>query len=84
MQCFPEHVGQKADQDIGLYAFWFLVPHRTNLEIGFLNVEGVLGFGQLDVGPLQFFRTPVDDITVHLVPRQLQTVTLASKLRSFG
>jgi hypothetical protein len=31
LQRFPEHVGQEADQDVGLQPLRLLVPYRANL-----------------------------------------------------
>ena len=48
-QCFPERIGQKADQNVGQNAFLFVVPDRSNFEFVFGDSKGPFGFGQLDV-----------------------------------
>ncbi len=63
LQCLPQHVSQKADQDVCLDAVLFMMPDGSNAKIGFLNPEGRLGFSELDVGLPQLFLSPVMDIT---------------------
>jgi len=37
-QSLPEHVGQEADQDVGLHSIFFLMPHRADRQVGLVNV----------------------------------------------
>ena len=50
LERLPEHVGQKADQNVRLDAGLFVMPDRTDAQIGLLNPEGGLGFAELNVG----------------------------------
>ena len=38
-QRFPKNVGQEADQDVGKYSLFFLMPDRTQPEIAFVDAE---------------------------------------------
>jgi len=49
VQRFPEHVGQKADQDVCQHAILALVPNGADPEIAFVDPKRRLRFGQLDV-----------------------------------
>jgi len=66
-QRFPYPIGQEANQNMSLHPLRLLVPDRAQLQIGLLDVEGVFGFGRLDVGPPQFFRGPVENITAQQI-----------------
>ena len=50
VQCFPEHIGQEADQDMRENPILFLMPDRPDLQVAFMNSKGRFGLGQLDVG----------------------------------
>ena len=39
-ETFPEHIGEEADHDVGLYPVFPLVPDRPELQILFVNAEG--------------------------------------------
>src|ERR1700740_3530511 len=62
LERFPQHVRQKANQNVRLDTGLFVMPDRTDAQIGFLNTEGGLSFGQLNVGLPQLFVAPVVDI----------------------
>jgi len=62
LQGLPHDVGQEADQDVGLNAALLLMPDRTNGKLAFVNPEGGLGLGELDVGAPQGGRIPVRQI----------------------
>ena len=49
LQALPQHEGQKADENMGLNAILALVPDRTQIQLIFLDAEGGLGLGELDV-----------------------------------
>src|SRR5207244_2031308 len=46
LERLPQHVGEKADEDVGLHAVGALVPDGTNPELALLDAEGGLGIGQ--------------------------------------
>ena len=48
-QSFPENMGKKADEDIGLYAMFLLVPDGPHDQVALVESERFLGFCQLDV-----------------------------------
>jgi len=54
-QCFPEHIGQKADQNMGLNPLLFLMPDGPQPQIAFLNPKRRFGFTKLDIGKPKFF-----------------------------
>ena len=59
---FPEHVGQKADQDVGQHAVVALVPDGPNTQVAFFDAKGGLCLGELDVGVPEIFGCPVCDV----------------------
>ena len=61
-QCLPQHVGQKADEDVCLDAMFFLVPDGTNLQVGLVNAKSCFRFGQLHVRLPQILGAPVGDV----------------------
>jgi hypothetical protein len=62
LERFPQHISEKADQNVRLDAVLFMMPDRTDTQIGFLNAEGRLGFAELDVGLPQLLVSPVVDV----------------------
>ena len=48
-QSFPKHIGQEANQNMRLDAFFFLVPYRANAQITFMDPESILRLRQLYV-----------------------------------
>ena len=62
LERFPQHVSEKADQNVRFDAALFVMPDRTDAEVGFLNAEGGLGFAELNVGLPQLFVGPVVDV----------------------
>ena len=74
---FSQHIGQEANQDVSLRAFCYRSPYRADRAIGFLNVKGVLAFGQLDAGPLQFLRAPVEDFAAQQIAAMAQPRPIA-------
>ena len=62
MERLPQHVSEKADQDVCLDAALFMMPDRTDAEIRLLDAEGGLGFTELNVGLPQLFVGPVVDV----------------------
>src|SRR5262245_20080292 len=62
LERFPQHVSQKANQNVRLDAGLFMMPNRTDAQIRFLNPEGGLSFGQLNVGFPQLFAGPVVNV----------------------
>jgi hypothetical protein len=59
LQCFPQHVSEKANQNVRLDAVLPVMPDRPNAQIGFLNPKSSLGFSQLNVGVPQLLVGPV-------------------------
>ncbi len=55
----PQHVGQKADEDVGLDAVRALMPHRANAQLALLDAERRLGVGELDICPPQLVGAPI-------------------------
>src|SRR5712691_6191558 len=49
LQRLPQHVGQEADEDVGLHAISALMPYRANRELALLDAERRLDVRQLDV-----------------------------------
>ena len=73
LQRLPQGIGDEADQNMRLDASFLVMPDRANRQIGLLDSEGGLGFGQLDVGlpqrvicALQFSARP-DQPAIYLV-----------------
>ena len=62
LQCLPQRIGQKADQDVGLDACLLVVPDRADTQVGLLDAEGRFGFGELDVSLPKLGVTPVVDV----------------------
>ena len=62
LERFPQHVSEKANQNVRLDAILFVMPDRTDAQIGFLNPEGGFGFAELNVGLPQLFVGPVVDV----------------------
>src|SRR5215471_16576460 len=73
LERFPQHVRQKANQNVRLDTSLFVMPNRTDAQIGFLNTEGSFGFSELNVGLPQLFVGPVVNIAA-------QDVSAFSKL----
>lgn len=48
-QAFPQDIGQKANQDMGLHPIRSLMPHRSEFEVTFMDPKGSLSFGQLHI-----------------------------------
>ena len=48
-QRFPKNIGEKADEDVGLHAMFFLVPDGPHDQVALVESERFLGFCQLDV-----------------------------------
>ena len=61
-QRFPEHVRQKADQNVGQHTVLFLVPDRPNAQVALVNSKRRLRFGELDVCLPEFLVAPVADV----------------------
>src|SRR5437660_1695058 len=69
LEGFPQHVGQEADEDVGLDAILPLVPHGTNPQLTFLDAECRLRVGELDVRAPQVLGRPVGDVGAqHVAP----------------
>jgi hypothetical protein len=49
----PKNIGEETNEDVCLDAITSLMPNGPNLQIGFLDTECRLGFGQLDVSSPQ-------------------------------
>ena len=62
LQALPQHEGQKADENMCLHAILALVPDRTQIQLIFLDAEGGLGLGQLDVSLPELLIGPVLDV----------------------
>ena len=56
----PQHIRQKANQNMRQHAIFFLMPNRANSQIIFFNAKR--GFGQLNVRLPKFLRRPVGDV----------------------
>src|SRR6266702_2345889 len=61
-QGLPEYVRQKADQDVRQHSILFLVPDRSDAQIGFMDPERGFRLGQLHVRLPEFFVRPVEYI----------------------
>ena len=46
-QCFPEHVGKEADENVSEDAVFTLMPDRSNPQIALVDPERDLGLGEL-------------------------------------
>src|SRR5260370_658031 len=62
LERFPEHIGQEADEDVGLHAVRPLMPHRANRQLALLDAKRRLRLGKLDVRAPDALGRPVDDI----------------------
>ena len=62
LKAFPQHEGQKADQDMSLNAIGALMPDRAHPQLVFLDPKSRFGLGQLDVGLPELFLAPVGNI----------------------
>ena len=60
---FPEHVGQKTHEDVGLDALRFLVPDGTDAQVAFVDAKRSFGLGELGIGAPQFFGAPVGHVS---------------------
>jgi len=52
---------------VGQHPVLFLVPDRAEAQVAFVNAEGGLSFGQLDVGPPQILVAPA----AHVAAQQI-------------
>ena len=59
---FPQHVSQKADQNVCLNTVLFMMPDRPDAQVGFLNPKSGLGFRELDVGFPKLLVSPVVNV----------------------
>ncbi len=75
-QRFPERVGEKANQDVGLYATLKMVPDRTQHQIALVDAKRGFGLGQLHVGAPQILAAPVG----HVAAQQITSLTEASPI----
>ena len=64
---FPEHISEKANQNMGLYAVLKMVPDRAQSQIAFVDTKGSLGLGQLHVSTPQFFAAPIGDVATQQI-----------------
>ena len=62
LQGFPQHGAEEADEDMGVNGILALMPDWADCQVLFLDAEGRLGLGELDVGAPEVVRTPVGDV----------------------
>jgi len=59
---FPESIGKKADEDMGLDAMFLLAPDGPHDQVALVQSKRFLGFRQLDVSTPEFFSAPVGHV----------------------
>ena len=64
---FPEHIGEKANQNMSLHAVLEMVPDRAQRQIAFVDAKGSLGLGQLHVRSPEFFSAPIGDVAAQQI-----------------
>jgi hypothetical protein len=64
---FPEHIGEKADEDVSLYAVLLLVPDGPHDQVALVESKRFFGFSQLDVSTPKFLSAPVGHIAAQQV-----------------
>ncbi len=69
----PQHVGQEADQDVGLDPLFLLMPDRSDPQVALLDAEGGFRLGQLDVRLPEFLGAPVGDVAPQQVAALAQS-----------
>ena len=62
LESLPQHEGQKADEDMSLYAILALMPDRTEVELVLLDTKSGFGLSELDVGLPQLSIAPISDV----------------------
>src|SRR5260370_11321542 len=67
LEALPKREGKKADEDMGLNAVLVLMPDRTKVELIFLDAEGGLGLGELDIGLPELLIGPIVDVRAHQI-----------------
>ena len=53
LQRLPQHVGEKAHQDVRQHAILALMPDGTDRQLALMDAKGRFRFGKLDIGPPQ-------------------------------
>src|SRR5260370_2434097 len=59
LQALPQYEGEKADENMSLYAILALVPDRAEVELVLLDTKSGFGLGELDIGLPQLPIAPV-------------------------
>ena len=68
---FPQDVGKKADEDVGLDPLGLLVPDGADAQVAFVDAKCGLGLGELDIGAPEVLGAPVGDIAAkEVAPRR--------------
>ena len=58
----PQSICQEANEDVSFGALRFLVPYGSYPQVAFLDPEGGLSLGKLNVEPPELLSTPVRDV----------------------
>src|SRR5438128_5276539 len=61
-ECLPEHVGEKADQNVRFDPSGLVMPDRADRKIALVNAERRLRFSELNVGLPEILGRPVLDV----------------------
>jgi hypothetical protein len=64
---FPEHISEKANQNMSLHAVLEMVPDRAQDQIAFVDAECGFGLGQLYVSAPKLFAAPIGDVAAHQI-----------------
>lgn len=59
---FPEHISEKANQNMGLHAVLEMVPDRAQEQVAFVDAKCSFSLGQLHVGAPKLFAAPIGDV----------------------
>ena len=58
----PQHVSQKANQNMSQHAVFFLMPDRSDSQVAFFDAKRGFGLGQLNIRLPKFLRRPIGDV----------------------
>ena len=62
LERLPQHIGEEANQDVGLHALLLLMPDGTDRQVALVDPKGRLRLGQLDVGSPERLGRPIADV----------------------
>ena len=62
LQRLPQHVGEKAHQDVRQHAVFALMPDGADRQLAFVDAKRGFRLGELDIGPPQRLGAPVAQI----------------------